>query len=205
MADEPTTTPTTTGAATTTAGTTTGTSAPSVEEAAQLLAAFKEAGIENPKGALDTIHKLRAYEKGDKLPDSVATQLKDLQKRVSDAENAKLSDVEQLQQKIADLEAATKASEDKAATVTRNAAITAAARAAGAIDPDAMPRLIDPSDVTYDKKTGEPNNLAELLDDLKKSKPQWFGGPASFDGGVRGAASSGVVDMEQALRAAAGH
>lgn len=179
--------------------------APSVEEAAQLLKAFKDAGIDDPKGALATIQKLRGYEKGDVLPKTVSKELEQLRKQVKDAEDAKLSDTEKLQARIAELEEKDKANAEKASRLVRDAAIVTAARAAGAIDPDAMPALIDPAKLEMDA-AGEPTNLKDVLAGLKKDKPVWFreGGPGSFDGGSR-QSTEGEVDMEQALRAAAGH
>lgn len=180
--------------------------APGADEAAQLLASFKESGLESPAKALELIKDLRSFEKGDKLPPKIAQQLKDLQKQVSDAENAKLSDAERLQKRIDDLEQKGQASEQKALALVRNAAIVSAAREAGAIDPDAMPLLIDADAVTYDAN-GTPTNVPELIAALKAGKPVWFseGGPGSFDGGARGSGGGKEVGMEQALRAAAGH
>lgn len=174
------------------------------DEAVKLLEKFKEAGLENPAGALDLIKKLRDYEKGDKLPDHVAKELADLKKRAQELEDAKLSDTQRLQKEIDELKEKDAANEARAKKSTRDTAIVAAARTAGAIDPDAMPALISTDDLEFDK-AGNPTNLKELLAKLKKDKPMWFGagGPGSFDGGSRQPTDE-PVDMNTAIRQAAG-
>lgn len=180
--------------------------APSVEEANALLQKFKDAGVENPDGVLDLVKKLRDYEKGDKLPDHVAKELADLKSKAQAAEDAKLSETQRLQKRIEELEGKDKANEERAAKHVRDTAIVAAARTARAIDPEAMPALIDPSRLELNK-AGEPTNLKDVFAELKKDKPVWFrdGKPGSFDGGARGRTPDGKVDMETALRSAAGH
>jgi hypothetical protein len=174
-------------------------------EGDKLLAQFKEAGLETPAKALELIKELRGYEKGDKLPGKVKAEMARLEKQVKDAEDAKLTDTQRLQQRIDDLEAKGELAEQRAVALVRNAAIVDAARKVGAIDPDAMPRLIDTDAIEVDD-AGSPTNVAALLEKLAKDKPQWFrdGGPGSFDGGARGGRADGKPDMNAMLREKAG-
>lgn len=181
-----------------------GVTAPSVEEATALLTKFQEAGIKDPSGALDTIKKLRDYEKGDKLPATVAKELEDLRAQVKAAEDAKLSDTDRLSKRVTELEEELSKSRDAAATAALDTEIVSAARKAGAIDPDAMPSLIDKAGIEKDAK-GAPTNIDKLLADLRKSKPMWFGKPGTFDGGARGNGDGdGKTDMNALIRQKAG-
>jgi hypothetical protein len=173
------------------------------EEASKLLDAFKEAGIEDPKGALDTIRKLRAFEKGDKLPEHVTKELDELRTKVQEAENAKLSEQEKLQNALSTSEAARADAERRVQEVSLRASVAEEGRKQGALYPGDLWKLVDASQIEYDK-AGDPTNLTKVVEELKKVRPTDFSGgrPGSFDGGARQTAPGS--DMEGALRRAAG-
>ena len=179
--------------------------APSADESAKLLAAFKEAGIENPAQALDTIRKLRPYEKGEKLPTPIAKELEELRGKVKTFEDAKLSDAEKSQARIAELEAENGSLKGNAQQIELRYMLATEATKAQALDAADMWRHIDANAVERDK-SGAVTNLAALIEDLKKAKPYLFGAAkaGSFDGGARGTAPAGQ-NMNDLLRQAAGH
>lgn len=167
---------------------------------------MKAAGVDDPKAVLDTIKKLRPFEKGEKLPKSIQKELEELRGKAAAADKDKLSADEQTAQELADLKAQLADAETKGRTRALKAAVTAAAAKAGAVYVDDIPRLIDASDVDFDDD-GNPTNADELVTELKKSRPALFGKAAAggFDGGARGSGPPAKQDMETALRRAAGH
>lgn len=170
------------------------------EEAARLLASFKEAGIADPKGALETIKKLREFERGNKLPAAVSKELEELRAKVKETEDAKKTDLEKLQGALSEAEAAKVTAEGRLQEATLHAAVAEEGRKANALYPGDLHKLIEPSEVEYDK-AGEPKNLEKLIEALKASRPALFSTArqGSFDGGVRTSAG-GPVDMNQLIR-----
>jgi len=174
--------------------------------ALEIVGKMKDAGVEDPSTVLDLVGKLRAFEKGDKLPSKIEKELKELRTKVADADGASRSEAEKLAQQLVDLQAKMDESSSRGQARIAKAAIKAAAASAGATYPDDIPKLIEPGDVEFDDD-GEPTNVDRLVEALKKSRPALFGTrtPGSGDGGPRGGAASGADGMEGLLRAAAGH
>lgn len=167
---------------------------------------MKAAGVDDPKGALDTIKKLRSFEKGEKLPKTIQKELDELRAKVAEVDKDKLTADEQTAKELADLKAQLADAEIKGRTRALKAAVTAAAAKAGAVYAEDIPRLIETADVEFDED-GNPTNADQLVSDLKKSKPALFGKAQAggFDGGARGGGPAPKQDMESLLRKAAGH
>jgi len=162
---------------------------------------MKAAGVEDPSTVLDLVGKLRDFEKGAKLPKTVERELKELRDKLAKADSEKLSETERLAKEIERLTA----SDQKAQTRVGRAALKAAAAAAHAVYPEDIAKLIDVEDLEFDDD-GEPTNAQALVDALKKSRPALFGSKAgSHDGGARGTGTPKTADMNELLRAAAGH
>lgn len=184
------------------------------DEGAKLLASFKEAGIEDPAKALETIKKLRGYEKGEKIPKAIQTELDALrnkvqehEKRAKDEETAKLTDAERTAKQLAELQGKLEDANTKAQFRLGKAALKASAAAAGALYPDDIAVLVPASKLVFDAD-GDITNADELVAELKESRPALFNEKkaGSGDGGPRGSAPGGKAPgMEEALRAAAGH
>ncbi len=110
------------------------------------------------------------------------------------------------EERIARLEAQKKEDDAAARARVARSALKASAASLGAHYPDDVARLVDSSDVKFDK-AGEPVNTDSLIASLKESKPKLFGDPVpgSADGGPRGGGSSDKpVGMDDLLRSAAG-
>ena len=180
--------------------------AANADEGAKLMAAMKEAGIENPAQALETIRKLRPYEKGEKLPSAVARELEGLRAKVKEAEDAKLSDTQKAQARSAELEAQNADLTIKLKESVVRSQVASEAVKAGALDPGEMWRFVEAGSVEYTDKD-EPANLEKLVGDLKTAKPYLFGtvrSGGSFDGGARGTVAPGK-NMNDLMREALGH
>lgn len=145
-----------------------------------------------------------ARRKAERKASDVKREADKARKDLEAAQQGGKSETEQLMQKLADLEAKQGAAEQRARDLTTDQAIAAAARAAGAIDPDAMPRLVDRAELDLDDD-GKPSNAAAVIAALKRSKPQWFGegGSGSFDQGRRGGSGTDAPKMDDLLRSAA--
>jgi hypothetical protein len=179
---------------------------PTGDEGTKLLEAFKAAGIEDPGKALETIQKLRPFERGEVLPKKVQRELDDLRAKVKENEDAKLSEGERLSGRVAELEAELAKRDDSLKTLSLEREFGAAAAKAGALYPDDVSKLVDASKVERDD-AGKPTNLDALVEELKASRPALFGrsAPPSFDGGARTPAPGSGPGMEELLRGAAGH
>lgn len=131
---------------------------------------------------------------------------KELDKRMADEEAAKLSDVEKAQKRAEAAEAREKTTRERIA----RSELKLAAKDAGIIDPeDAIAFLL--GKVEYDDD-GEPKDVAQLVEGLKKSKAHLFGSagtpasqqrqePASSGGATNPPRQSGpvVVTADQYL------
>jgi hypothetical protein len=113
--------------------------------------------------ALSTIRAQRSEEK------KLRAQLAELQGKVQQHDQEKLSETEKLQAKVAELEKKTAELErDRRDLTARQAALTEAAKL-GIIDPE-LAYLSVVNQVEYDAE-GKPANLAPLFKDLVKVKP----------------------------------
>lgn len=90
---------------------------------------------------------------------------------------------------------------EKAVAALKRAAVLAAAGAAGALDASDVYRLGDLSQLEIDEASGDVRGAAELVADLKKSKPHLFGQPVppvvGSGGGNSGRTPGGAVSVEQ--------
>jgi hypothetical protein len=180
-----------------------GQQSPEVAAALELAAKFKEAGVDDPAGALDTIKKLREFEKGTKLPREIEKELKDLREKVSNADAANKTDLEKLQEQIAESEAKRLEAEQKAQDSRVRAVVMEEARKAGAVAPETVYRLIDRAEMEFDA-VGDPSNVPALIDALKKAHPHEFNSRGgAFDGGVRRSPPA-QPSMNDLIRQAAG-
>lgn len=83
-------------------------------------------------------------------------------------------------------------------------AITSAANKANSIVADDLYRLLDIDD--YADDDGNVKNPDAIMEDLKKSNPNWFGtakAPASINGGEGSNGNGGTFNMNDEIRAAA--
>jgi len=173
--------------------------------ALDVVSKMREAGVEDPSSVLDLVGKLRAFEKGDKLPKQIEKELNELRAKVKDADAVGKSEAEKMAAELKDLQGKLDEASTQGRARVGKAALKAAAAAAGAVYPDDIPRLIDAGDVEFDED-GEPRNADRLVELLKKSRPALFGErkPGSGDGGPRGGPPNGKPGMEVLLRSAAG-
>lgn len=117
----------------------------------------------------------------DKLQAASKTELERATDRAAESERRSL----QLETALADAQ-------------LKSTVLSAAARK-GLVDPDAAFRLLDRSQIVFDK-AGDPTNLDTVLDDLLRAKPYLSGKPGngSGEGGPRGGAGGdkGVTGNE---------
>ena len=178
------------------------TSAPT-DEGAKFQEAMKAAGLDDPTKALETIAKLRQYERGEQLPRKVDTELKALRGKVKEFEDAQKSEGEKAAERIAELERDSASKDERIQALTIRGAFSKTAREAGALYPDDAYKLADLSKVEYNED-GEPTNLDAIVEDLKANRPAMFGQerPPSFEGGRRGDSTPSGPTMDDRLRAA---
>lgn len=125
------------------------------------------------------------------------------EKKVTAFEQASLSEQEKAQKAAADAEARALAAETQLQQFRVGLALTRMAADARAIDPSLVSQLADLTQVQYDSN-GEPTNLKELVDGIKKAHPILFGaGAGSADGGARGGTPQ-TSDMNALIRRGAG-
>ena len=133
------------------------------------------------------------------------TRLKALEDAQKAADDAKLSDQEKLQKRLAELEkAAAEASSNLQQRVMEYEVKLAASRL-GIVDPDAAWRLIDASSLEFDE-SGKPKNLDRVLNELLKDKP-WLSAQPTARNGAAGSGTQGnptKFSMNDAIRRAAG-
>lgn len=174
------------------------------EEATKLLEAFKASGIEEPGKAMETIQKLRAFERGEQLPRKVSKQIEELQSKLKEFEDRDKSEGERLSGRVSELEAELAKREEALKGLTVERVFSAAAAKAGALYPDDTAKLVNLSKAEYDDD-GQLKNAEALIEELKASRPALFGkGSApSFDGGARTSAPGAGPGMNDLLHAAA--
>lgn len=118
----------------------------------------------------------------------------DLQGKVKEHEDAKLSETEKLSNRVSELEAERSAWERERQELRVGMLIEQAAVKAGAVHPEAIPRLVELADVQYDKD-GTPKNIDKLIEQTRTQYPSLFGTQrGTFDGGVRGTTTQQTPD-----------
>jgi hypothetical protein len=137
--------------------------------------------IKDPAALLRAFRALQAAEKTQR------NRLAQLEAAAKRAEDAKLSDQERLQKRVAELEgqsqAAAKAAQEK---VLRYEVQLQAARL-NIVDPDAAAKLLDMSQVSYDAD-GQPQGVEAALAALIDAKPYLVSATGAGSQGARGAA-----------------
>jgi hypothetical protein len=137
--------------------------------------------IKDPGALLRSYRALQAAEKTQR------NRLAQLEAAAKRAEDAKLSDQERLQKRVAELEgqsqAAAKAAQEK---VLRYEVQLQAARL-NIVDPDAAAKLLDMSQVSYDAD-GQPQGVEAALAALIDAKPYLVSATGAGSHGARGAA-----------------
>lgn len=136
--------------------------------------------IKDPGALLRSYRALQAAEKTQR------NRLAQLEAAAKRAEDAKLSDQERLQKRVAELEgqsqAAAKAAQDK---ILRYEVQLQAARL-NIVDPDAAAKLLDMSQVSYDAD-GQPQGVEAALAALIDAKPYLVSATGAGSHGARGA------------------
>lgn len=118
-----------------------------------------------------TISKLREFEKTAKAQ---AKELEQLRKAQKEADDAKLSEQERLQNRVKELEAETaKHAEERRALLVRTA-VEREARKLNLVDEEAAFKLLDLGAIEFDDG-GTPKNVDKLLKKLAEAKPYLVG------------------------------
>lgn len=151
--------------------------------------------------AMATIAKLRDFEK---LSKAQGKELEGLRQQIKAHEDAKLSDVEKRDARIAELEQEVNDLRVRHQQVAVRGTVATAAARYGAVYPDAAYKLIDLADVEFDED-GAPTNVDRLLADAKKAYPLLFRNPSgSADAGSGSATTNPGQTMDQFIRRQAG-
>lgn len=133
----------------------------------------------------------------------LADKLKAAEKRAKQLEDAGKSEAQKTAERLAALEKELTEERQTRRTLTTRSAITTAASKAGAVYPDAIARLVDPSDLDLEED-GTPRNLSTVLKGLRETYPELFkSSRGSADGGPRGKAGA-PADMNSLIRQSLG-
>ncbi|HVL82619.1 MAG TPA: hypothetical protein VM840_13605 [Actinomycetota bacterium] len=155
----------------------------------------------DPDRARALIEKLRPFEKK-------ATELErrnaELEAKLAEHENARLSDQERMSKRLKELETERETWERERREIRVAQALTSAAAAAGALYPEDVARLADPSTLEF-SDDGRPSNAEAVVEKFRERRPELFRprGPGSADGGPRGTPAP-ASDMNALIRRAAG-
>lgn len=143
----------------------------------------------DPERAMATIKKLRGELK------SITKEYKEATAKLTQIEDAQLSEAERLQKQLAEVAAERDRLAGEARRSIVTAAIADAAAKAGAIRPDAIAKLIDPATVEIDN--GKATNVADLVKGIAADYPELFKtrpGTADAAAGKAAAPTSGWQD-----------
>lgn len=124
-------------------------------------------------------------------------ELKDLKARLQELETKDLSEKERLERERDDLRSKLEALEAKETERTARAALTAAARKAGASGPERVAKLIDLAGLDID----DDRAVKAAVDQVKSEFPELFPAPGPADSGA-GKGGSTPSDPNAAFRAA---
>lgn len=108
-------------------------------------------------------------------------RLRELEQTVKQHEEAKLSETERLQQRLAELEREQAAWQRERQEHTLRYETMLAASRLGIVDPEAAYRLLDLTALEFDED-GRPQNLEQALKALLKARPYLAGPPAATAG-----------------------
>jgi chemotaxis protein histidine kinase CheA len=127
-------------------------------------------------------------------------RLRELEQTVKQHEEAKLSETERLQKRLAELEREQAAWQRERQERTLKYETMLAASRLGIVDPEAAYRLLDMSKLEFDED-GNPTNLDKALQELLKAKPYLAGYPAASSGSPTNPSRSAVTpSLEDAIR-----
>lgn len=129
--------------------------------------------------------------------------LKALNTRLAELENAGKSEDEKRAQALKAAEERATAAESRYRTAIGRAAVTDAASKAGAISTKAVYALIR-DDIDFDDD-GEPTNIAALIAAAKKDEPQLFRAAGGSGDGGRGGPPDTTTDMNAQMRKMLGY
>jgi hypothetical protein len=101
---------------------------------------------------------------------SLRQRLAAAEKKVTEHEDAKLSEQDRLQKRATELEAAVQQAQAAERTLRTRLAVERQARAMRLVDEDAAYRLLEQAAITYGDD-GEPTNVPDLLKALVKARP----------------------------------
>lgn len=116
--------------------------------------------------------------------------------------DANRTDRERLESELNTHKTRAEQAEQRLRDATARSAASDAASKAGAISPKAVYALIR-GDIEYDA-TGEPTNIADLIEQAKADEPQLFRAAAGSGDGGKGGASPNATDINQVFRQMAG-
>lgn len=130
-------------------------------------------------------------------------RLRELESKVKADEEAKLTEQERLQKRLAELERAQADWERERQEILLQRHIENTAAKLGIIDPEAAWKLIDLKEVDFDED-GKPKNLETLLRALIQKKPYLAGGLARTAGAGSGAGGKAHYTMNDFIRRSTG-
>lgn len=118
-------------------------------------------------------------------------RLRELEQKAQEQENAKLSETERLQKRLAELEREQAAYQRERQERTLKYETMLAASRLGIVDPDAAYRLLDVASIEF-AEDGTPRNIEAALKELLKAKPYLAAQPAAISGSPTNPARTGA-------------
>ncbi len=118
-------------------------------------------------------------------------RLRELEQKAQEQENAKLSETERLQKRLAELEREQAAYQRERQERTLKYETMLAASRLGIVDPDAAYKLLDLAGIEFDED-GTPRNIEAALKELLKAKPYLAAQPAAISGSPTNPARTGA-------------
>lgn len=127
-------------------------------------------------------------------------ELKAKAARLDEIEEANKTELQKLQEQLAERDSTATAAAERAERALRRAAVVAAATRAGAVDPDAVFDLLPGKESLTIGDDDQVQGVAEAVEQLLTAKPYLVGKPAppapgGADGGVRGS-TPGTITRE---------
>lgn len=118
-------------------------------------------------------------------------RLRELEQKAQEQENAKLSETERLQKRLAELEREQAAYQRERQERTLKYETMLAASKLGIVDPEAAYKLLDLTRIEFDED-GTPRNIEAALKELLKAKPYLAAQPAAISGSPTNPARTGA-------------
>lgn len=124
-------------------------------------------------------------------------QVRDLESKLQEISNEKLSEQEKIAQRLATAEKRATDAEQRLRTQTLEMAIRASAQRQGAVDPEVISKLLDHTVLTIEDD-GSIKDLDRLIGGLLKDKPYLRG--AALSGATNGARNGQVAETAESRR-----